>query len=414
MFNPIVISLSPNTRKEDYLAAIALLFSPWSYLNGGYIKKAENWFRRYFGAEFVASFDSGRSAELAILKSLTLESGSEVLVQAFTCVAVPNSVLWAGARPVFVDIDENYNLDPDDLEKKITQRSRAVIITHTFGIPAQIERICEIAKRYKLVLIEDGAHSLGAKVNDQKIGTFGDAAFFSFGRDKVVSSVFGGMAITNNQEIGQNLMKFQRQLSRPSIFWVGQQLLHPVLFSIILPIYNLLGLGKIILFLAQKLHLLSFPVADLEKSGGKPKIHPRKLSNALAKLAFLQLKRLEEFNQKRKLIAQIYLEELGPRQVNKLNSLNKEAIFLRFPIEVPDPEKLFNFAKKKGILLGNWYSNVIDPRGVNFKKVGYPLGSCPKAEEKAKKIVNLPTYPRMTLNDVKKVTALIKKFYDKN
>lgn len=414
MFKSIAISLSPNTEKKDYWAAFRLLFSPQSYLRGEYLKKLETWFRKYFDVNYAVSFDSGRSSEYAILKTLELKKGDEVLIQAFTCVAVPNSILWSGAIPVYVDVDNTYNLDPADLEKKITARSRAIIVTHTFGIPAQINKIKEIARENKLILIEDCAHSLGAKVEEQKIGTFGDVAFFSFGRDKVTSGVFGGMATTNDIQLGQKLQKFQRRLLYPNIFWVMQQLLHPVLFSIILPTYNFFGLGKIILVLGQKLHLLSLPVADLEKSGGRPRSYPRKLPNALAKLAFLQLLRLEEFNKKRKLIAQLYLRELETLGINKLELTGGGAIFLRFPFEINSPEKLFNFAKRKGILLGNWYSNIIDPKGVNFKKIGYRPGSCPNAEEKAKRIINLPTYPQMSLRDAQKVVAVVRKFYDKN
>ena len=117
--------------------------------------------------------------------------GDEVLVQAFTCVAVPNSVLWAQATPVYADIDATLNIDPIDVEKKITNRTKAIIVQHTFGIPADMDALVALAKKHNILLIEDCAHSLGATYKGKKVGTFGDAAFFSFGRDKVVSSVFG-------------------------------------------------------------------------------------------------------------------------------------------------------------------------------------------------------------------------------
>lgn len=407
----LAISLSPNTQKIDYLAALVELFSPWSYLQDQYVQKFEQWFKKYFNASFAISFDSGRSAQYTILNSLGIGKGDEVLVQTFTCVAVPNSVLWTGAKPVYVDIEKNsYNMDSKDMLSKISKKTKAVIVQHTFGQVAKIEEICKIAKEHKITVIEDCAHALGASVlpagrqgAGRKIGTFGEAAFFSFGRDKVVSSVFGGMVITKNSELGEKIRKFQKNLAFPSIFWVAQQLFHPVLFSIILPTYNLWNIGKGILWIAQKLHLLSFPVSAIEKKGEKPDFYPKKMPNALAKLALIQLERLENFNNKRRTIATIYAKEFNI-------IIKDEDIFIRFPIQVEEPRELMQFAKKRGVLLGDWYSHVVDPKGVALSKIGYRAGSCPVAEQKAKRIVNLPTYPRMSEQDAEKVIEIVKDY----
>ncbi len=194
---PITISLSPNTEADDVFLAVKTIIQPLLWKTGKATSDAEQWFRNYFSVEQAVSFNSGRSALLAILKAFGIGEGDEVLVQAFTCVAVPNSVLWAGAKPVFVDIDATLNMDPKDAEKKITKNTKALIVQHTFGVPAQMDKIIALAKKHHLILIEDCAHALGATYKGKKVGTFGDAAFFSFGRDKVVSSVFGGMAIIN-------------------------------------------------------------------------------------------------------------------------------------------------------------------------------------------------------------------------
>lgn len=403
----IAISISPNTEAKDYFIALKLLVSPWCYLRGKSIKKVEEWFKKYFKVAFAISFDSARSAQYLILSSLGIGKGDEVLIQAFTCVAVPNSVLWSGAKPIYVDIDKSFNMDPQDLERKITKNSRAIIVQHTFGIAAKIAKIKEIARENKLVLIEDCAHSLGGTLDGKKLGTFGDVSFFSFGRDKVISSVFGGMAITNNKVIGNRLSRLQKNLPFPGFFWVAQQLLHPVLFSIILPIYNLLNIGKVILKIAQELHLLSIPVSEIEKKGGKPRFYPKKLPNSLATLALIQLDRLDKFNRARRAIARVYSKEFGSID-------SGENIFLRFPILVGNPSKLINFAKKQGILLGRWYSHIIDPEGVDLKKVEYITGSCPVAQNLAAHVVNLPTYPRMRRIDVERVVETIKDFHVKS
>lgn len=401
MFNPVHIGLSPNWRKSDGLLALKLIPQPWRWKKGKEVTELENWFKKYLGVKQASALNSGRSAQYLILKTLGIKNGDEVLLQAFTCVAVPNSILWAGAKPVFVDIEEDlFNMNPSDLERKITSKSRAIIVQHTFGIPAKMEEILRVAKKYNLFIIEDCAHII-------KKNIVGDAAFFSFGRDKVVSSIFGGMAVT----IG-NWKLETRNWKYPSYFWIFQQLLHPVVSFFILPLYNFFGLGKMILVLLQSLHFLSFPVYQEEKTGKRPAIFPAKLPNALAILALNQLKNLEKFNKKRVQIAKIYKEGLKNLPL-KLPSEEKVA-FLRYPILTDKAEELRVFAKRQGIILGDWYSNVVDPKGVDLKKVGYQLGSCPVAEKIAYQIVNLPTYPRMNLTDTQKVVNLIHDFYKRN
>ena len=137
-------------------------------------------------------------------------------MQAFTCNAVPNPVLWAGLKPVYVDCDEKtFNIDKEDLKKKITPRSRVLIVQHTFGLPADMDAISEICRKNNLILIEDCAHSLGAEYKNKKVGTFGKAAFFSFSRDKVISSVYGGMAVTEDHELTKKIKEYQLKIGYP-------------------------------------------------------------------------------------------------------------------------------------------------------------------------------------------------------
>jgi dTDP-4-amino-4,6-dideoxygalactose transaminase len=185
---PISISLSPNTERDDILLAFKLIFQPWKWKRGKQIKEFEDAFKDYLGVRYAVSFNSGRSALMAILNALDLKEG-EVLLQAFTCNAASNPVMWSGLIPVYVDVnDGTFNMDAEDLKRKITKKSKAVIIQHTFGKPAEIDKISEICEMNNLILIEDCAHSLGATHKNQKVGTFGRVSFFSFSRDKVISS----------------------------------------------------------------------------------------------------------------------------------------------------------------------------------------------------------------------------------
>lgn len=405
-FRPITISLSPNTEPDDVQLAAKIIVQPNIWKEGRTVADVEAWFRDYYSVSQAVSFNSGRSAMLGILVAFDIGEGDEVLVQSFTCVAVPNSVLWAGATPVYVDIDESFNMDVIDAERKITKKTKAIVVQHTFGIPAQMDKFIMLAKKQHLILIEDCAHALGATHKGKKLGSIGDAAFFSFGRDKVVSSVFGGMAIIHSKFKNQNakLKEYQKKLSYPSTFWIFQQLLHPVAFFIILATYNFY-IGKVFLVLLQKLRLLSFPVYPEEKKGKRPNNFPSKFPNALAGLAMHQLMKLERFNNQRRSVAEYYRTTLSSKKEFEVIEDQPGAIYLRYPLEIDDPSKKIYTAKKMNVYLGNWYHNVIDPTGVDFGAVKYTQGFCPKAEEASRRIINLPT--RITLDQARNVVEIL-------
>jgi perosamine synthetase len=387
MIKPISISLSPNTEADDVWLAFRLLFQPWKWGSG----KAISGLEQEFGG---VSFNSGRSAFMAILEGLELEKGDEVLLQAFTCNAVPNPVIWSGFKPVYVDCNEEYNIDAEDLEKKVSLKSKVVVVQHTFGIAADMDRIMEVCKRHNLILIEDCAHALGATYKGNKVGTFGKAAFFSFSRDKVISSVYGGMAVTNDRGLEQKLRAFQERAGYPATFWVFQQLLHPVLMNIvILPTYSIIG--KYALVALQKLSVLSMAVHRKEKQAEQPGYFPKRMPNALAILAVYQLKKLDRFNAHRREIARIY----GPV---------KEGIYLRYPVQSERAHDIIKKAWKKNILIGDWYTSPLAPAGTNLKAMQYKMGSCPNAERLAKTTYNLPTHIRVSKKQAQQLKELCK------
>lgn len=408
--NPIAIGISPNTGKDDVTQALKTIFQPWIWKAGKDTKLVEKWFSDYLGVSDAVSFNSGRSALYSILKCLGIGSGDEVIIQAFTCVAVPDPIIWVGASAVYSDIDSTLNVDPLQLKKLINRKTKAIIVQHTFGIPANIREILKITRKHKISLIEDCSHSLGAKYSNQKIGTFGDFAFFSFGRDKVISSVFGGMAISKIKVQSEKLREFQRKLPFPKNCWIIQQLFHPVLFSFILPLYDLFW-GKLILYVLYKLQVISKPVEYCEKSGLKPDKFPAKYPNALARLLLRQLNKLESFNNHRREIAQFYYTKLISGSRLTLPPKAAGSVYLRFNILIDKSKELLGKAKKEKIILGNWYHTVIDPEGVDYKKVGYEWGTCPHAEKAAEKSVNLPTYPRLDLKQADTIIRFIKRHY---
>lgn len=411
---PISISLSPNTEKDDIRLAFKLIFRPWKWKKGDATEEIENEFKKYLGLKHAISFNSGRSAFFAILSSLSLPKDDEVLLQAFTCNAVANPILWAGLKPVYVDCGDGstgspFNLDVDDLKKKITTKSKIVLVQHTFGCPAEMDEILEICRQNNLILIEDCAHSLGAEYKQRKVGLFGKVAFFSFSRDKVISSVYGGMVTTNDENLAKKIKEYQEKIGYPSHLWIFQQLLHPVLMNwLILPTYSFLG--KYLLVLFQWFHILSKAVHWKEKRGLRPNYFPKRLPNALAILALNQFKKLERFNQHRQEIAEFYSRELSNTKYQILDTKYKEGnIFLRFSVKCPNAHQIIKQAWSKNLLIGDWYTNPIAPDDTKLDKMKYEKGSCPQAEKLAETTFNLPTHINISQNDAQKIVDFLKK-----
>lgn len=400
----ITISLSPNTERDDVLLALKLLCMPWKWQYGEALNALTAWFGKKFTTPHVFLYNSGRSALFEILKAYGIGRGDEVILQAFTCVAVPNSVLWNGATPVYVDIDKSYNINPWKLESLITKRTKAIIVQHTFGIPAEIDKIVTLAKKHHVVVIEDCAHALGASYKGKLLGTWGEAAIFSFGRDKVLSSVFGGVGIVRKDQKSIAQKMAETVLPKSRLWWVFQQLLHPLAFSVILPSYDLY-VGKILLVLMQKFQLLSFPVYPQEKKGKQPADFPAQFPNCLAALAFNQVRKLDRYNQNRREIADLYRQAFQKKSGFVIPPHRNGAIYLRFPLLHQENVTYLSRAKQKGILLGNWYHNRIDPTGTDFPAVGFVPEGCQVADSAASTIINLPT--RISKEQADKVISVL-------
>ena len=413
-FKPISISLSPNVEEDDLHLALNLIIRPWLWKKGKAIGELENKFKKYLGVKYAFSFNSGRSAFYAILKALDLGQGNNVAVQAFTCNAVPNPILWAGLDPLYVDCNrDDFNLSADDLKSRINVKTKAVVVQHAFGLPADMDKIRAICGENNLILIEDCAHSLGAEYNGVKVGSHSKAAFFSFSRDKVISSVYGGVAVTNDEDIGNKLKELQKQFGQPSYFWIFQQLFHPILLNyIVLPIYNFLDLGKLFLILSQVLHILSKAVSWEEKRGEKPDYFPKYLPNALAIVALNQFDKLDKFNYHRQKIAEYYLEELKETKFElPKNFPNRKNVFLRFTIKHPKAhEIIYDAWHKQNILLGDWYTTPIAPFDTKIEEMKYVSGSCKNAEDLAKITLNLPTHINISQKDTERIVNFLKKY----
>ena len=191
---------------EEIQNVIEAVRSGWISSKGKFIHEFEDAFAKYCGAEHGVATSNGTTALHLALAGLGIKKGDEVIVPTLTFIATANAVTYTGATPIFVDSHPDYwCIDPEKIEEKITQRTKAIIPVHLYGHPCDMDLINTIAKTYKLWVIEDAAEAHGAEYNGRKVGTLSDIACFSFYGNKLVTTGEGGMCLTNNEEIAARL-----------------------------------------------------------------------------------------------------------------------------------------------------------------------------------------------------------------
>lgn len=174
----------------------------WISSSGRFIEEFEKRFSELCGVKYGVSCSNGTTALHLALAALGIGKGDEVIMPDFTIIAVANAVLYTGATPVFVDSElKTWNMDPDRIEEKITSRTKAIIAMHTYGCPADMDRINEIARKHNLKVVEDAAEAHFALYKGRPTGSLGDVGCFSFYANKIVTTGEGGMVVTNNKEI---------------------------------------------------------------------------------------------------------------------------------------------------------------------------------------------------------------------
>jgi len=398
----------PNMTAKDIITACCFIVFPWKWTKlkkGNSIKKVEIWLKDYLNISYAQTFDSGRSSLHFALKALGAKEETEVLVQAYTCLVVTNAIKWTNAKPIYVDIKNDFNMDPDDLKRKITPKTKILIIQHTFGHPADIDKLIEIAKKHNIKVIEDCAHSLGVKYKNKYTGTYADAAIYSFGGEKVISSVRGGAVATNDKKIYLEIKKYHDTLPETATKKILQHLLKYPIFSISKILYNI-KLGKIILAISKKLSITSLIISNPEKEGSQDKHYPAKFPNSLASILLNQIKNIDKIQKNRNNKAKLYSKKITNSKITIPQS-SKDTKFLRYTILSENRDKIIQTAKENGIILGTWYNHVITPEPQNCDITGYIPGSCRVAEKLSKTSLNLPINQSIKEADIYRILDIV-------
>ena len=207
-----LVPMSSADITEDDIESVVEVLRSGRLSLGPAQERFEELVAEYIGVEHAVAVSSGTAALHLLVRAVGIEPGDEVLVPSFTFAASVNCILYEGAVPVFVDVEPaTYNLDPLDLEAKITRRTRAIVAVDAFGHPAEWDEIERIAKKHGLAVIDDACEALGARYRGRRIGTMGDAATFAFYANKQITTGEGGMIVTDDAGIAEACRSWRNQ-----------------------------------------------------------------------------------------------------------------------------------------------------------------------------------------------------------
>lgn len=352
---------------EEIEAVTKVLKSKWLSM-GPVTQKFEKEFADYLGVKHAFGVSSGTAALHIALKALGIEEGDEVIVPSLTFVATANSVLYCGAKPIFADIISlnNFNISPDDILEKITNKTKAITVVHYGGYPCDMDAIMEIAKAHNLKVIEDAAHAPGAEYKGKKCGTIGDVGCFSFFANKNLVTGEGGMIVTNDDALAEKI-RIIRSHGMTTLTWDR-----------------------------HKGHAHSYDVVDMGFN--------YRINEIASAIGLVQLKRLDGNNEKRREIVEEYkkrLEKISRISVPFKNYKEKPSYHI-FPILLAEDisrNEFIDKLKEKGIQTSIHYPP-IHLFTYYRNKFGFEEGMLPKTEFVGEHEVTLPLYPMMREENV--------------
>jgi dTDP-4-amino-4,6-dideoxygalactose transaminase len=340
---------------------------------GSYVEEFERMIGAYLGTKHNLVFNSGTSALHAALLACGIGPGDEVIVPSFTFIATANAPLFVGAKPVFADIEEEtLGLDPEDVKRKISSRTKAMIPVHYGGCPCRIEELRDVADDRGITLIEDAAEAYGASVGSQKVGTFGSCAILSFCQNKIITTGEGGGVVTNSRSIYDKL-KLIRSHGRDDSS--GD-------YFLTLDSGRYVALG-----------------------------YNFRLANILAALGVSQLKKVDLIIERRRRNASLYdskLAKLGCR-VNPLKpAADYYHVYQLYTVRVDASirDNLQSGLARRGIMTKVYFSPI---HLTEFYKrtLGHHEGELPVTERVSKEVLSLPLYVSLTEEDIGRIVTSI-------
>lgn len=355
----------PIIGKEEKLAVLKVLKSG-HLIQGKMVEQFEKSFSDYIGAKHAVAVNSGTSGLYLALLVHDIGRDDEVITTPFSFISTANAILFVGATPVFADIGDDFNIDPQLVEKKITSRTKAIIPVHLYGYPADMESLTSLAKKHHLVAIEDACQAHGAEIKGKKVGSFGTGVF-SFYATKNMTTAEGGMITTNNSSIAEKLKLLRSHGSNER------------------GIHALLG--------------YNFRMTDLA-----------------AALGLEQLKRLEKFNRKRIRNAKFFSKNIKvkgiilPKAKRDFKHVYYQYTLRIIPGAPKTRDKLREILKQRGIESAIYYPQPIYKQ-VIYKNLGFK-NHLSKVEEICREVLSIPVHPSLSTQELNYIVKVINSIKD--
>jgi len=350
---------------------------------GPKIAEFEEKLTKITGAKYAVAIANGTAALHAACFAAGVEDGDEIITTPITFAASANAAIYCGGRPVFADIDtQTYNIDPEDIKRKITAKTKAIIPVHYTGQPCDMDSIMSIAKEHGLTIIEDAAHAIGAKYKGKSIGSISDMTTFSFHPVKQITTGEGGAITTNDENLYEKLSMFRAHgITRNS---------------------SKLNKNEGPWYYEQQFLGYNYRITDIQ-----------------AALGISQLSKLDMFVGKRKEYVKLYNEAFAevediiiPEQLSKTeSSWHLYIIQLKLEKLKAGRKEIFQELIHAGIGVNVHYIPVY--YHPYYRSLGYKKGVCPNAEKLYERIITLPLYPAMEIEDVEYVIKAVKTIIEK-
>ena len=350
-------------NKELKEATDRVIDGNW-YILGKEVEKFENEFADYLGVKYCIGVGNGLEALHIILRAYGIGRGDEVIIPSNTYIATALAVSYAGATPIFVEpVERTYNINPDLIEEKITKKTKAIMPVHLYGQACDMDPINEVAKKYNLKVIEDAAQAHGATYEGKKCGTLGDVSGFSFYPTKNLAALGdAGAVTTDNKKLADKVRALGNYGSEKHYY------------------NKYMGFNS-------------------------------RLDEMQAAILRVKLRHLEEFNEERKTIAQLYLK--GLQDTNLILPYVPEwaeSVWHQFVIRSKKRDELQECLKSKGVGTLIHYPLPIHLQEA-YQHLGYKNGDFPIAEKIANEVLSLPMYPYLSENNIKIITNYIKEYF---
>lgn len=373
----------PNYGKEEIKAVSEVIKSGWVGL-GPKTEEFEERFASYVGVKYAIALNSATAALHLSLLAAGVKKGDEVIVPALTFVSTAHAVLYVEATPVFVEIEPNtLCISADDVARKITKKTRAIIPVHYGGHPCDMDKLKKIASTHNLIIIEDAAHACGSSYKGQKIGSISPFTCFSFHAVKNVATGDGGMITVKDKETARRLRRL-RWLGINQNTWSRLEDTHKEKRQF------------------YKAYNWYYKVEELGY-----KCH---MNDINAALGLVQLRKLDKSNKKRRMLANRYEDKLKKLAKVKCPEVKPGMVSAQhnYVIRCKERDKLHLFLREKNISSGVHYMPLhLQPY---YKKL-YPKLNLPVVETEWKQLLTLPLYPQLTLKEQDYIISCIKEFY---